>query len=94
MYQEKSTNNAILQTKCWIASEGHLWMRGHFDALPAPVRQRLRQSPFNLCAACLMTDFLPKAQKRGISRERALFAAIEIMEAQARQAPRGKNNRE
>jgi hypothetical protein len=43
------------QIKCWIASEGHLWMRDYFDRLPPRIRQRLRQSPFNLCPACLVT---------------------------------------
>jgi hypothetical protein len=74
------------QTRCWIATEGHLWMEGFFDTLPVAVRQRLRQSPLNLCPACLVTEFMPKvrSQHPQYSRERALFAAIEIMELQVR----------
>jgi hypothetical protein len=68
------------QTRCWIASGGHVWMRGYFDKLPLPVRQRLRDSSFNLCPACLLTKFLPKVSRRGQSRQQALFAAIEVME--------------
>lgn len=79
-------NDEVNQTKCWIATEGHIWMRGYFDTLPSAVRQRLRQSPFNICPACLVTKFAPKISKVKGSRqpERALFAAIEIMEAEVR----------
>ena len=41
------------QVKCLIASEGHQWMRGYFDKLPRLVRKRLRESPHNICSACL-----------------------------------------
>jgi hypothetical protein len=41
------------QVKCLIASEGHLWMRGYFDRLPRIVRQRLAESAFNICPACM-----------------------------------------
>jgi hypothetical protein len=78
----------INQTRCWIATGGHLWMEGYFDTLPATVRQRLRNSPFNLCAACLVTKFAPelRRQRPNIPRgSKLLLAAIEIMEAQARQ---------
>jgi hypothetical protein len=78
----KTQPQEINQTKCWIATGGHIWMRGYFDTLPVVVRQRLRDSPFNLCPACLVTEFLPKVE--GASRERRLLAAIEIMEAEIR----------
>lgn len=76
----------INQTKCWIATEGSMWMNGYFDSLPARVRQRLRASPFNLCPACLVTEFLPqiRTKHRGYSYEQQLLAAIEIMEAKIR----------
>jgi hypothetical protein len=53
---------------------------------PTRIRQRLRQSPFNLCPACLVTEFLPgvKQQHPGYSREEALLEAIGIMEAELR----------
>ena len=51
------------------------------------VRQRLQASPFNLCPACLVTKFLPKLRRKhpNYSRQKLLFAAIEVMEAQLRQ---------
>jgi hypothetical protein len=74
------------QTKCLINTLGHIWMEGYFDTLPRPVRQRLRSSPFNLCPACLMTKVLPKVrpQHPNYPREKLLFAAIEVMEAEVR----------
>jgi hypothetical protein len=53
------------QVKCLIASGGHLWMRGYFDRLPAAVRRRLAESPFNLCAACLTeeAEYVAAAQR-------------------------------
>jgi hypothetical protein len=59
-------------------------MRGYLDTLPLSVRRRLRDSPFNLCPACLVTEFLPQTRRRHHSRERALMAAIELMEAEVR----------
>jgi len=80
-------NGEINQTKCWIATGGHLWMKGYFDTLPLPVRQRLRASPFNLCPACLVTEFLPKLHckhPKNTPREKLLLAAIEDMEREVR----------
>jgi hypothetical protein len=57
-----------------------------FDDLPPRIRQRLRQSSFNLCAACLTTIYLPKVPKRGLSHEQALFVAIEIYEREERKS--------
>jgi hypothetical protein len=76
----------INQTKCWIATSGHIWMKAYFDGLPRTVRRRLRGSPFNLCAACLVTKFAPQIQSRhpGYSHEKALLAAIELMESEVR----------
>jgi hypothetical protein len=76
----------INQTFCLIATGGHLWMRGYFDILPASVRRRLRESPHNLCPACLVTEVLPEVQARhpGYPREKALLAAIEAMESRCR----------
>lgn len=54
----------INQTKCWIATHGRLWMREYFDRLHLRVRRRLQSSPFTLCPACLVTEFLPKVQSQ------------------------------
>ena len=58
----------------------------YFDGMPSTVRQRLRSSPFNLCPACVVTEVLPKVRRKhpNYAREKALFAAIEIMEAEVR----------
>jgi hypothetical protein len=87
----KSSNGEINQTKCWIATEGHIWMADYFDTLPQRVRQRLRQSPFNLCPACLVTKFMPEVRRRHrqYSHEAAPLAAIEIMELQVSRAAGG-----
>ena len=84
MKREKGTEAS--QTYCLIATGGHLWMRNYFDRLPQSVRRRLRESPFNICAACLVTEVLPKvqAQHPAYSRERLLMIGVEIMEAQVR----------
>jgi hypothetical protein len=55
------------------------------------MKQRAKQdSPYNLCAACLQLEILPKvrAKHRSWSREKLLFAAIEVMEAEARKQVR------
>jgi hypothetical protein len=82
----RGKSGGVNQTKCWIATEGHIWMEGYFDTLPLSIRRRLRDSQFNLCPACLVTEFLPKVRLRhsGYSRVQALFAAIEVMESQLR----------
>jgi len=93
MSKSKSTGrDEIEQTRCRISNQGHRWMVGWFDDLPPKIRQRLRQSPFNLCAACLKTIYLPKVMKRrrDLSGERALFIAIEVYEREEREALKEK----
>ena len=48
--------------------------------------KRLRNSPFNLCAACLEMVVLPKVKRKhpNLTREKQLFTAVEIMEEQVR----------
>jgi hypothetical protein len=81
-------NDKLEQTRCRISNEGHRWMVGWYDDLPPTVRQRLRQSPYNLCAACLRTIYVPKVRKRqrGLSYKQAFFVAIEIYEREEREA--------
>jgi hypothetical protein len=80
------SDDDVLQTKCWISTEGHMWMEGFYDELPHDIRRRLQLSMFNLCPACLVTKFAPqvRSQHPGYSREKALLAAIEVMEAELR----------
>jgi hypothetical protein len=87
---KQPTTDQENQTKCWIATSGHLWMEDYFDTLPPAVRQRLRRSPYNLCPACMVTEFLPKIRSPssrpvgGRAREKAMFTAIEAMEQEVR----------
>jgi hypothetical protein len=80
-----SNNQTEIQVKCLTGDEGHVWIKS-YDALPSVVRKRLRNSPFNLCAACLVMFVLPKVQKRhpSYADEQALFTAIEMMEVEVR----------
>ena len=89
MKRARSVDDDTGQTKCWIATAGHIWMESYFDTLPRSVRQRLQSSPFNLCAACLVTEFLPKVRSQNLSREKALMAAIAMMEAELRGERKG-----
>jgi hypothetical protein len=74
------------QTFCLHATGGHLWMRDYFDTFPTAVRQRLRDSAFNLCAWCLEIEVLPTVRHAhpNWSEENLLLAAIEVMEAKVR----------
>jgi len=67
------------QVKCLIASEGHEWMTTFFDKLPKPVRKRLTDSPFNICAACLTEEAQKIARAPSIT---IYFAVIERIERQ------------
>jgi hypothetical protein len=65
------------QVKCLIASEGHLWMRGYFDRFPAAVRQRLAESAFNICPACLDGEARRVERKPSMATYLAVIEAIE-----------------
>jgi hypothetical protein len=65
------------QVKCLIASEGHEWMTSFSDRLPKPVRRRLADSRFNICAACLTEEAQKIARHPGIA---TYFAVIEGIE--------------
>jgi hypothetical protein len=83
--REQGREQEVMQVKCLTGDEGHVWI-GSYDELPPAVRQRLRNSPFNLCAACLVAFVLPDVQRRhrSYTRVKALFAAIDIMETEVR----------
>jgi hypothetical protein len=86
MKRRAGQSDDINQTFCLIATGGHLWMRGYYDDLPATVRRRLRESPFNICPACMQLYVLPEVRDRHPNwpHEKLLFAAIEVMEGQVR----------
>ena len=80
------------QNVCLYATEGHLWMRKWYDPLPPSVRRRLQNSPYNLCAWCLVLEILPKVRKRyrGLSKEKALLVAVAVMEKMTEQLNKKK----
>jgi hypothetical protein len=61
------------QGLCLIKDEGWKYM-DLFDDLSPDIRQRLRDSPFNLCAACIVSE----------GSDDRLLPAIEMMEAAVR----------
>jgi hypothetical protein len=67
-------------------NSGWVWMPA-YDRLPRVVRERLAQSEFNVCAACLQCFVAPKIMRLHPDwpRERVLFAAIKVMEHHVRQ---------
>jgi hypothetical protein len=75
----------IDQVYCLTADAGHVWIHT-YDTLPVAVRRRLRNSPFNVCAACLEAFVLPKLRIKhpNWSREKLLLVGIEEMEAEVR----------
>ena len=74
------------QVKCLIASDGHLWMRGYFDRLPSPVRQRLAASTHNICAACMSEEAQRVAATQHLKRPTLsiYFAVIDAIERMLR----------
>jgi hypothetical protein len=65
------------QVKCLIASAGHIWMEVYFDRLPKLVRQRLAESHFNICPACMDEEARAVASHPTIA---VYFAVIESIE--------------
>jgi len=70
------------QGRCFVRADGYRYMTTYFDVMPPSVRERARNSPFNLCAACISDEsnrfnHLP-------DREHRLLAAIISMEDQIR----------
>ena len=68
------------QGLCLVAAQGRLYMH-NYDALPAPVRNRLKNSPFNICAACVYQLAENQSTDPAIT-EAEFMAAIAQMERQ------------
>jgi hypothetical protein len=83
-----------MQVYCLVGDQGHLWI-GHYDTMPPAVRQRWRNSPFNVCAACAKAFVLSevRAQFPKLSHEQALLKALEIMEVKIRKGDVAKMRR-
>jgi hypothetical protein len=74
---EQRADREDRQTKCLIASGGHLWMRGYFDRLPSPVRRRLADSHHNICPACMFEEAWRAATAQRLKRPTtAVYLAV------------------
>ena len=80
------------QVRCLTADEGHVWIHA-YDKLPPPVRKRLAESPFNLCAACMDIEAHNIAADRGLRRPslRIYFDTIRAIERELFAPSRGRS---
>jgi hypothetical protein len=64
------------QIACLTSDAGHIWIH-YYDALPARVRARLRESEHNICPACLVVEARKAAAARGLRAPTiAIFLAV------------------
>jgi hypothetical protein len=64
------------QVSCLVSAEDGWSYMEQFDRMPPATRERLRQSPYNLCAECLFYE--------AFARDGDYHAAIDEMERQIR----------
>jgi hypothetical protein len=82
--EEKMTDTRQrFQGLCLESDEGWVYMRDGYDRFSPAVRKRLRESPFNLCSACVYQQS-SRFFAHEHNRDRRYFAAIEMMEEQIR----------
>lgn len=82
----KMQANDKFQGLCLQNLTGSLWMKGHHDSLPKLVRERLANSPFNICAACVIDEANHRAyRKRASPILQDYLGVIEEFEEQIRQ---------
>jgi hypothetical protein len=55
------------QVKCLTLDAGHVWIHA-YDRLPPRVRQRMADSPFNICPACMDIEAHSVAAACGLQR--------------------------
>lgn len=78
------------QSICLMAIDGWEFMESAFDELPHAVRIRLRNSPYNLCTACVI-DYARKDYALGEGNWysdipiKHYFTAIDLFEQQIRE---------
>jgi hypothetical protein len=73
--------------RCLTADEGHVWIHA-YDKLPPPVRRRLAESAFNICAACTDIEARSVAAARGL-RQPTLRIYLDVIRAIERELARG-----
>jgi hypothetical protein len=72
----KSPSEQGKQIKCLTAHDGWVWMPT-FDSLPAAVRNRLSESRFNMCAACMQIEARKRSGKPSVKIYIETIEAIE-----------------
>lgn len=89
MKQPRTNNEEIEQVFCMTAEAGRVWIHA-YDDLPVSVRRRMRNSHFNICAACLVSFVVPEIEAKHPDwpEEKLLIAGIEIMEMKVRKGAR------
>jgi hypothetical protein len=75
---EQRANLEGRQVRCLTADEGHVWIH-YYDLLPPIVRQRLAESAFNICAACMTIEARKVAARPTVNTYLAVIAGIEQM---------------
>jgi hypothetical protein len=75
--ERRAGSDEAKQVKCLISSEGHVWMKSHFDKLPRPVRKRLSESAHNICAACVWEEAQEVAPRPSLTIYLAVIGRIE-----------------
>lgn len=74
-------NTDRFQGKCLVNAEGYRFMTGFYDYMPPEAREKLRNSRFNICAACVREEALRLAGDNFVRIEHYL-KAIRNIEAQ------------
>jgi hypothetical protein len=74
--------------KCLTLDAGHVWIH-YYDKLPPRVRQRMANSAFNLCPACMDIEAHNVAAARGFSRP-TISIYLSVIEAIERELQQGE----
>jgi hypothetical protein len=74
--ESRAQGSDAKQVKCLTSDEGHVWMPS-YDTLPKPVRERLANSPHNICAACMEIEAHKHGRHPSIATYFKVIAGIE-----------------
>ena len=65
------------QGLCLQSSKGQLYMKD-FDRLPPEIREKLRESPFNLCTACVLEQAMTGTLLSSIHKMETMIRCEEV----------------
>jgi len=77
MVMPKMEASDRFQGLCLQSSKGQFYMK-NFDRLPPEIRERLRESPFNLCTACVIQQAEMGSFLSSIHRMEAMIRCEEV----------------